>query len=226
MYLMTRSGHILPEQQELGSARRGQAIAQLPYTNIGDDRGGAIGPAGLALQGRDGLTYVVRRVAAADVGPLNVFLYRLSDRSRRMRFMTGRPCSPEFVRAEVARMVAGAAGRSVTLLVTDAHGGPDGVVGIAELICDRESATGELALVVMDDFQRRGLGGALLRQLLRLAQDRGLADVHGDMYAENRPMQRLVQSLGLPYTAATQAGEMHVIMRVPEQDAVLARGCA
>jgi acetyltransferase len=200
MQFMTRSGYILPQEQELGAALRSRAI----------------GPAGLALWGRDGLTYLLRRVTPADVAPLNVFLYRLSDRSRRMRYMTGQPCSPKFVRAEVARMVAGTAGRSVTLLATDPRGGPGEVAGIAELICDRENATGELALVVMDDFQRRGLGGALLRQLLQLAQERGLADVHGDMYAENRPMQRLLQSLGVPYTASIHSGEMHVIVRVPE----------
>jgi RimJ/RimL family protein N-acetyltransferase len=160
--------------------------------------------------------YTFRRVTPADVGPLNVFLYRLSDQARSMRFMTGRPCTPQFVREQVGRMLAGAAGDSITLIATDARGGPGGVVGVAELACDRASRTGEVGIVVMDDAQRKGIGSLLARQLLQAAHELGLAELHGDMYAENRAIPRLIQRLGLPFTTTIQAGEMHVVVRMPE----------
>jgi len=43
-----------------------------------------------------------------------------------------------------------------------------------------------------------------------------LTHLHGDMFAENYAIQRLIRALGLPYTATIQAGEMHIIVRVTE----------
>lgn len=185
-----------------------------PYASDYADSGSIA--AGLTFQARDGLAYTLRRVTPADVAPLNVFLYRLSDQSRRMRFMTWRPCSPEFVREQVARMVAGAAGSSATLIATDPRGGPGAVAGVAELAYDRASGTGEIGLVVLDEAQRKGIGSELLRQLLQISRGLGLAELHGHMLAENRAIQQLIRGLRLPFTTTTQAGEMRIAVRVPE----------
>jgi GNAT superfamily N-acetyltransferase len=144
------------------------------------------------------------------------FVRRLSGQTRWLRFMTARPCSPEVVCAEVARMLAGAAGDSIALIVTEARDGSGAVVAVAELVGDRKSRTGEVALVVIDDAQRKGIGSLLLRQLLQIAQQLGLAHLHGDMLAENYAMRRLIQALQLPCTATIQAGTMHIIVRVDE----------
>jgi len=153
-------------------------------------------------------------VTPADRELLAEFVRGLSEETRWLRFMTTRPCSPEFVRAEVARMVGGTAGDSVTLIVTEARGGSAAVAAAAELVCDHESSSGEVGVVVMDDAQRKGIGSLLLRQLLQIAQELGVTYLHGDMFAENYAMRRLIQSLRLPYTATIQAGEMHVIFQV------------
>jgi acetyltransferase len=155
-------------------------------------------------------------VTPADVGPLEEFVRRLSDHTRWLRFMTARPCSSEFVRAEVARMVAGAAGNSITLIVTEGHGGSGAVAAVAELVCDRENGAGEIGVVVMDDAQRKGIGSLLLRQLLQIGRELGLEELHGDMFAENYAMRQLIQALRRPYTATIQAGEMHIIVHLPQ----------
>jgi RimJ/RimL family protein N-acetyltransferase len=113
-------------------------------------------------------------------------------------------------------MVAGSAGNSITLIVTEARRGSGALVAVAELVYTRESGTGEVGAVVMDDAQRKGIGSLLLRQLLRIAQELGLAHLHGDMFAENYAIQRLIKALELPYTATIQSGAMHIIVRVPD----------
>jgi RimJ/RimL family protein N-acetyltransferase len=198
-----------------GEPARGRASSKLPRSASHPHMPGGPSAAGRTFQARDELVYALRRVTPADVGPLNVFLYRLSDRARRMRFMTGRPCTPQFVREQVGRMLAGAAGDAITLIATDARGGPGSVVGVAELACDRASGTGEVGIVVLDDAQRKGIGSQLARQLLQAARELGITELHGDMYAENRAIQRLVHGLGLPFTTTIEAGEMHVVVRVP-----------
>jgi acetyltransferase len=153
-------------------------------------------------------------VTPADAGLLAEFVRRLSGQTRWLRFMTARPCSDEVVRTEVDRMVAG---NSITLVVTEARGGSSAVVAVAELVYDHKSSTGEVGVVVMDDVQRKGIGSLLLRQQLRIAQELGLTQLHGYLFAENYAMRRLIQAFGLPYTATIKAGEMHVIVPVPEE---------
>ena len=75
--------------------------------------------------------------------------------------------------------------------------------------CDHDSAIGEIAVVVRDDAQRKGIGGLLMRQLVQIAQELGLTHLHGDMLAENYPMRHLLRSLGLPSTTTIHSGEMH-----------------
>jgi L-amino acid N-acyltransferase YncA len=67
----------------------------------------------------------------------------------------------------------------------------------------------------MDDAQRKGIGRLLLQQLLQIAQALGLPHLHGDMLAENQGMRRLAEALQLPYSSTIEAGEMHIIVRVP-----------
>ncbi len=211
MQRTTLSDQIRLKRDGVGEVWRGHAPFKPPRPNVSDDPNGVAIPTGLAFQTRDGLAYTLRRVTPADVGLLAEFVRRLSEQTRWLRFMSARPCSPE-----VARMVAGATGDSITLIVTEARGGSGAVVAVAELACDRASGTGEVGLVVMDDAQRKGIGSLLLRQLLQIAQELGLTHLHGDMFAENYAMRRLIQALRLPSTATIQAGEMHIIVWVPQ----------
>jgi acetyltransferase len=175
-------------------------------------------PSRRAFQARDGLAYALRRVTPADAEPLAEFVRGLSDEARWLRYMTARPCSPELVRSEVNRMLAGAAGDAITLVVTQACGGSGTVAAVAELVYNRESGADEAGVVVMDAAQRKGHGSVLLHELLHIAQGLGLTQLHGDMFAQNYAIRRLIQALGLPYSAAIQAGAMHVIVQVLHED--------
>jgi acetyltransferase len=111
-------------------------------------------------------------------------------------------------------MAQGARGDLITLIATEAEA-PGAVVAVAELACDFERGRGEIGLVVLDDAQRKGIGRLLLRHLLQIAQAVGLPHLHGDMLAENHGMRRLAEALRLPYSSTIEAGEMHIIVRVP-----------
>jgi RimJ/RimL family protein N-acetyltransferase len=204
------------ELYDLEEVWRGQARTKSTRPNLSEYPSALSIPAGFAFQTRDGLAYTLRRVASRDAGLLEEFLGCLSAQTRWLRFMTARPWPPEVVRAEAARMLSGSAGNLITLIVTKAHDGSEAVAAVAELFYTRESGTGEVGVVVMDDAQRKGIGSLLLQQLVLIAQELGLTHVHGDMFAENYAIQRLIMALNLPFTATTQAGEMHIVVRVPE----------
>src|SRR5262245_10803285 len=155
---------------------------------------------GFEFQAHDGRVYTLRRMMPTDTERLYAFMCGLSERTRRLRFMTQRPFSDDVARLEVARVVAGSADGYVTLIVTEMHGAKEVAVALAELACDRNSDTGEIAVVVRDDWQRKGIGSFLLGQLVQIAQEIGLTYLRADLLAENYPMQRLLRALGLPST--------------------------
>jgi len=54
----------------------------------------------------------------------------------------------------------------------------------------------ELAALVRDGYQGKGLGGELYRRLLEIARHEKLAKVHSNMLRENIEMKAICNSLG------------------------------
>ena len=55
--------------------------------------------------------------------------------------------------------------------------------------------TAEVAVVVMDEYQGRGIGRWLLAELVDAARERGISKLRFAMMADNQPMRRLVRSV-------------------------------
>lgn len=64
----------------------------------------------------------------------------------------------------------------------------------------------EVAVVVADEWQRRGLGKLLLRRLAHIARLRGIASFHATMLGDNAPAQALVRGLSPRVTMHFEAG--------------------
>jgi ribosomal protein S18 acetylase RimI-like enzyme len=54
----------------------------------------------------------------------------------------------------------------------------------------------ELAFTVIDDYQGKGLGAALMRHVLQIAIASGLSQLTAEVLPENRPMLRLFEKIG------------------------------
>lgn len=67
-------------------------------------------------------------------------------------------------------------------------------VGRAIKICNANEA--EFALLITDQFQGKGLGTELLRQLIQFGRDEKLQRLTGDILFENQTMQKICQKLG------------------------------
>jgi GNAT superfamily N-acetyltransferase len=70
------------------------------------------------------------------------------------------------------------------------------VVAMANLAYEGDEA--EVALLVADAYQRRGLGTALLRRAVRLAAGAGVEALHAHTHADNAPMIATMRRLGRP----------------------------
>src|SRR4029077_21023504 len=68
-----------------------------------------------------------------------------------------------------------------------------GIVGVARY--GTVGTTHDVAVVVADDWQGRGVGALLLRRLATIARGRGSTSFHATMLAENRRAQSLLLGL-------------------------------
>ncbi|GAA1263388.1 hypothetical protein GCM10009609_28120 [Pseudonocardia aurantiaca] len=151
---------------------------------------------------------VVEPLDRANAGPaIDAVFAGLSPHSRYLRFHSPVPRLPPPVRARLADID----GRRHAAVVARACGVP---VGIARVIGSGDPGAGaELAVSVIDAWQRRGVGTRLLTALTSLAERLGYPELRGAVLPENVAMQGLAKKVA-PWLRAHYDGEV-VQLTVP-----------
>jgi len=72
----------------------------------------------------------------------------------------------------------------------------------------------EVGFLVIDDFQGKGLGPALLRHLAAIGREAGLNEFVAEVLAENAPMLKVFERSGLPMGAKREGTVVHVTLRL------------
>jgi len=70
------------------------------------------------------------------------------------------------------------------------------VIGLGQYFIDESTHTADVAVVVRDDYQDRGVGTELLAYLAHLGKRRGLLGWTAQVLMENRPMLHLLEKMG------------------------------
>jgi len=86
------------------------------------------------------------------------------------------------------------------------------VFGVGQYGTDPQTHTAEVALVVRDDVQNRGIGTELLSYLTYLAKREGLLGFTAEVLTENRAMMHLFEQAGFTIEARREAGVYRVRM--------------
>ena len=146
---------------------------------------------------------LLRPVRISDEPLLKDFFYALSDQSIYQRFISSRKDMPherlqEFVVIDyTSEMVI------LAVMTVDEH---EVVAGVGQYGIDAQTHTAEVALVVRDDVQKRGVGTELLNYLTLLARKEGLLGFTAEVLIENRPMMRLFERAGFSIDKKRGAG--------------------
>ncbi|MGW4875514.1 GNAT family N-acetyltransferase [Streptomyces sp. NPDC004262] len=96
-----------------------------------------------------------------------------------------------------------------TLAVQTASGR---IVGLGHLLWDGDET--EVALLVEDDWQRRGIGAELLRRLVGMAAEAGCESVYAVTQASNTAMVAAMRGLDLPLDYQIEEGTLVVTARL------------
>jgi RimJ/RimL family protein N-acetyltransferase len=141
---------------------------------------------------RSGHQVLVRELRPDDGPRLAEAYEHLSEISRYQRFFIAKPRLSE----QTLALLTAVDHHDHEALVAVA---PDSgqVVGVARFIRNpREPDQAEVAVTVIDSWQRRGLGTALLRELAQRAAEEDIRHFTAEILAENGPMLTLAHRLG------------------------------
>ncbi|HAS54344.1 MAG TPA: acetyl-CoA hydrolase, partial [Nitrospiraceae bacterium] len=86
------------------------------------------------------------------------------------------------------------------------------VVGMGQYIIDENTHTAEVAFVVRDDHQGRGIGAELVTYLTYLAKRGGLHGFTAMVLQENKTMLHLFESMGFVIDKRLESGMYELIM--------------
>ncbi len=165
---------------------------------------------------KDGYWLYSRLIRADDAPRLLDLFDKLSSESRRLRFNATvdhiDPDTKEVHSRTLAEVDNTASGGAV--VAVDHQRGQQVVVGVLRLGPVVEGHA-EVAVVVRDDYQGRGVGYALLQRLLPLAQRMGVHTVVASIQAGNLPALRLFRRLNYPIRAKTTRAETELQIHLP-----------
>ena len=156
----------------------------------------------------NGVEVLVRPIRMSDEEPVQRLFYELSNDSTYRRFMCHKRVHPH---EEMQDLVNVDYDHNQALVVC----GPESadIVAMARYDVDPATRLAEIAFVVRDDWQGRGIGTLLLRRMTSIARARGLAGFTADVLPTNRPMLMVFHRSGLPLKSHLEDGVYHVEVR-------------
>jgi GNAT superfamily N-acetyltransferase len=140
----------------------------------------------------------LRLINKEDVGLLVELFHRLSSETKRLRFQLYTERLPEErVWREAINLSDLDPQQHVAVVATIIEGdGEEHAVGIARFArATTNDLEAEVAIVVRDDFQRKGLGRVLLTTLADKARQLGITHLSGWVMVENIHLMKLIKKL-------------------------------
>lgn len=151
----------------------------------------------------DGTQINFRPIHPTDEPRVRDLFYALSQQATYYRYMAYRKRIPEkqiqdFVFIDQRNDVA------IVGTVPEAHG--EEIIAIGRYYLHPHSNRAELALVVRDQWQKRGIGTFLLNYLITIARRNGISGFAAEVLRENRAAQALLQKTGLKMRSSLEEG--------------------
>ncbi|MBW1803769.1 MAG: GNAT family N-acetyltransferase, partial [Deltaproteobacteria bacterium] len=142
-----------------------------------------------------------------DIEPWLSFVSKLSKRTKYLRFHSLPKLGPEdairFCTVDYMNTFAFVAE------VLGNHQEQD-IVAIGRFYRLPHKQSAEVALVIQDNYQGKGIGTKLMEWLVEVARDNNIRTFEADVLAENREMMRVFRDYGFHITVEHEAGVYHV----------------
>ncbi|NPV63365.1 MAG: GNAT family N-acetyltransferase [Methanotrichaceae archaeon] len=152
---------------------------------------------------KGGMRLFLRPVKISDEPLLKDFFYSLSDETMYQRFLSVRKDIPHEVLQD---FVAVDYTQKMVILALTKKEGKEIISGLGQYALNRDMHTAEIALVVRDEYQSRGVGKELLAYLTYLAKKQGLLGFTAEVLAGNQAVFNLFSKTGFDVTRKNESG--------------------
>ncbi|MFW9888988.1 MAG: GNAT family N-acetyltransferase [Candidatus Thorarchaeota archaeon] len=135
-----------------------------------------------------------------DTDRIKELFYDLSEESIFFRFLTHleslqRQTLQDFYNVDQSRDIS-----IVATICCDEEGSTEKIIGAGRYLLDWHKNEAEFAILIQDDYQKRGIGTFLLSHLMRIAKSKGVKAFIAYVHPKNQPMIRFLQKFGLSMT--------------------------
>ncbi len=170
-------------------------------------------PRDLVLNG--GLKVHVRPIVPEDEPLLHEAVAAMSERTVYFRFFSPLKRMPDALAHRLA--VVDYHDRFAIVATTHRPSGKERILGVARY--DRAAGTdmAEVAVAVIDEVQRRGLGRALLTVLAKVAREQGIKTFSLIVLPENQQMLGLLRKMGWIHQARLAGGVYEITFDLPAE---------
>jgi GNAT superfamily N-acetyltransferase len=162
---------------------------------------------------RDATPFRVRSIRPDDKTWLLDHFSGLSAESRYFRFFGHKR---ELTNQDLARFTELDFHRHVGIAATLHQNGRERFIGVGRYIRKEAPSRAEIALAVLDQYQRAGIGPLLIRHLARIAHDNGITEFEADVRGDNSRMLAVLTRSGCIINHANGAGIVHFTLKCPE----------
>jgi acyl-CoA hydrolase/GNAT superfamily N-acetyltransferase len=163
---------------------------------------------------KTGLNIMLRPVKITDETPLKDFFYALSEDSMYLRFFSMRKDMP---RQRLQEFMVIDYSRKMVILAILQDKDKETIVGLGQYEVNRDMHTVEVAIVVRDEYQGKGVGKEILSYLTYLARRQGLLAFTAEVLVENKPMITLFEKMGFDIEKRREEGVYEMRLRFREE---------
>lgn len=159
-----------------------------------------------SFQTAEGEDITIRPIRPEDAEIEQAFVRNLSPKAKHFRFMQGvRELTPDML----VRFTQLDYDRELALIAVVQEEGEEREIAVARYSINPDGESCEFAVVVSDEWQGRGVGSELMRQLMNAAKDKGIKRIEGQVLKDNTEMLGLMDFLG--FESAPSAEEPSVV---------------
>jgi len=142
---------------------------------------------------RDGTEIFFRPIKPTDDSALSEMMYSLSEKTVRTRYMTHTMAFPH---KDIQRVTNIDYRQDIAIVGVVPRVSGEEIVAMAQYFLDPKTQSAEVAFLVQDEWQRKGMGTFLLDYITQIARKRGVKKFWAKVLPSNEPMLTLFHNSG------------------------------